>query len=67
MTGAPARPLPNIGEPATRALALIGVTDLDHLRGHTVRSVLAIHGVGPKAVERLQAALAEHGQSLPDR
>jgi len=61
-------PLPtNIGAPATRALAAVGVTDLDHLRDHSVQTLLALHGVGPKAVEQLQSALAEHGLSLPDR
>ncbi|MGY1690270.1 DNA-binding protein [Geodermatophilus sp. SYSU D01105] len=59
------RPLPrSIGSPATRALTVIGVTDLRDLTGWTEGELLALHGVGPKAVSRLRDALAEHGLSF---
>ena len=50
-----------IGRPATRALALAGHTRLADLRGVTRREVLALHGVGPKAVRVLGEALAARG------
>jgi hypothetical protein len=57
-------PLPAIGQPATRALAAIGVTNLEQLRGHRAAALLALHGVGPKAIRLLDAALAERGWSF---
>jgi hypothetical protein len=53
--------LPPIGQPATRALAAIGITRLDQLRQHRAADLLALHGVGPKAIRILEAALAERG------
>jgi endonuclease III len=58
--------LPKIGAPATRALAAIGVTRLDQLVEHRAADLLALHGVGPKAVRILQASLADRGRSLRD-
>lgn len=58
-------PLPaGIGRPATSALAGIGCTDLPAVARLTEKEVLALHGVGPKAVRLLRAALAEHGLSF---
>ncbi|UOQ57786.1 DUF1801 domain-containing protein [Leucobacter allii] len=48
--------LPAIGAPATRALAGIGVTQFDQLRGRTARELLALHGFGPKALRILREA-----------
>lgn len=59
----PALP-PGIGRPATRALTLAGYARLADLRGVPERDLLALHGVGPKAVRLLAAALAEYGWSL---
>lgn len=56
--------LPNIGAPATRALALIGVTQLSQLTDHTERELLALHGFGPKALRTIREALAEKGLEL---
>lgn len=53
--------LPPIGQPATRALGAIGITRLDQLRQHRAADLLALHGVGPKAIRILDAALAERG------
>ncbi len=56
--------LPPIGSPATRALASIGITRLEQLQQHRAEDLLALHGVGPKAVSRLRSALADHGLSF---
>ena len=56
--------LPRIGMPATQALALIGVTRLAQLTTMREADLLALHGVGPKAVGILRAALAERGLSF---
>lgn len=55
-------PLPrNIGAPATRALRAEGITTLDQVTGWTPEELRALHGVGPMAIDRLGAALVEHG------
>lgn len=46
-----------IGRTARRALALSGYTTFDHLTKVTPKELLAIHGVGPKAVRILEAEL----------
>lgn len=43
----------NIGRPATRALLLAGITNLDQVAGRTQEELLDLHGVGPKAVRLL--------------
>ncbi|WP_324276534.1 DNA-binding protein [Blastococcus brunescens] len=53
-----------IGRPATGALLAEGYTDLTQLDGLAEADLLTIHGVGPKAVSVLRAALAERGLSL---
>jgi hypothetical protein len=55
-------PLPrSIGAPATGALRVQGVTSLEQVPAWTAAELLALHGVGPVAVDRLGAALAERG------
>jgi hypothetical protein len=56
--------LPRIGAPATRALASIGVTRLDQLTDRREDDLLKLHGVGPRAMLILRAALAERGLSF---
>ncbi|HXF03276.1 MAG TPA: hypothetical protein VN601_09830 [Arthrobacter sp.] len=56
--------LPAIGGPATRGLLSAGMTDLDTVARHSQDELLALHGVGPKAVRILTEALAASGQSL---
>jgi len=56
--------LPAIGRPATAALVTAGHTSLDKVAELTEKQLLAIHGVGPKAVRILREALAERGRSL---
>lgn len=55
-----------IGRPAHRALAAAGYTRLDQLAGRSERELLKLHGMGPRALGRIRAALAERGQSLDD-
>ncbi|WBQ06910.1 hypothetical protein [Kribbella sp. CA-293567] len=53
--------LPPLGRPANSALLLAGITTLEQIATHSRRDLLAIHGVGPKAVQLLEAALTDHG------
>ncbi|WP_147918088.1 hypothetical protein [Ruania zhangjianzhongii] len=56
--------LPAIGRPATRALVTAGITDLDQVAARSESELLALHGVGPRAVRILADALADQGRSL---
>ena len=56
--------LPRIGAPATRALAAIGITRLDQVADRSEAELLALHGVGPRAIRILREALDQHGRSL---
>ncbi|MGO3885427.1 MAG: hypothetical protein ACTJHU_03935 [Mycetocola sp.] len=51
--------LPAIGRPATAALRAKGVTTLAQCAARPRSSLAALHGVGPVALRRLDAALAE--------
>ncbi|PRX49362.1 hypothetical protein B0I33_103397 [Prauserella shujinwangii] len=53
-----------IGKPATRALRQAGLLTLAQVAAHGERDLLALHGVGPKAIRVLREALAEQGMSL---
>lgn len=53
------RPLPNIGEPTIRALAEAGITDLHDVEKADLDYLATLHGVGPKAIRLLRAALEE--------
>jgi predicted flap endonuclease-1-like 5' DNA nuclease len=58
----PVGDLPNeIGKTAARELSLHGVTTLAQVAEHSERELLAIHGVGPKAIAILADALAAKG------
>ena len=54
-------PLPAIGAPATRALENAGVHHVEELAGWSESEVLALHGMGPKAVGILRERLAQMG------
>lgn len=56
--------LPKIGQPAWRALTGAGYWRLEQLAGVSEKELLRLHGVGPKALRILRAALAERGLSL---
>ena len=52
--------LPPIGRPATSALAEVGITRWSDLAGHSADELLALHGVGAKAITILRS----HGAQL---
>lgn len=56
--------LPNIGKVARRELAHHGITSLEDASRKSEKELLAIHGVGPKAVRILKEALAAVGKSF---
>jgi predicted Fe-Mo cluster-binding NifX family protein len=58
--------LPPIGRPATGALLEAGITTLAQVATHRRRDLLALHGVGPRAVSILATALAEQGLAFAD-
>jgi len=53
-----------IGAPATRALVAAGYTRLAQLANVPIAELRQLHGVGPRALTRLQEALEQHGMSL---
>jgi len=53
------RPLPNVGAPATRALAEAGVWNLEDVEHAGLDQLATLHGVGPKAIQHLRAELAK--------
>ncbi|TYB95500.1 hypothetical protein FXF53_24100 [Micromonospora sp. WP24] len=63
---APIGDLPPIGRPANTALLEAGITTLAQVAAHKRRDLLAMHGVGPKAVGTLAAALAERGLAFAE-
>lgn len=50
-----------LGKTAPRALKLAGYDSLKKISGCTEKQLLAIHGVGPKAISILRTALEEIG------
>ena len=50
-----------LAKPAIRALAIIGVTQLEQLDGLSEAKVAALHGMGPNGIKVLRQALAEKG------
>lgn len=56
-----------MGRPANAALVAHGVTTLEQVATMTERELLAVHGVGPKAVAILRDELAARGLRLADR
>lgn len=59
-------PFPRTGAPALRALAAAGYEHLQQLNGVPMRSVLDLHGMGPKGIRALRDAMAEHGWAFAD-
>lgn len=52
---------PAIGQPARRAFNGAGIENLRDFAGFTEKELLALHGVGPRALRIIRAALDEHG------
>lgn len=51
----------SIGRPATRALLGAGILNLDDVAARSDDELLALHGVGPRAVTLLREAIASRG------
>ena len=67
-SGEPVNDLPDeLAKPARRALTGAGYTRLEQLTRLSEAEVLRLHGMGPKALDRLRRALAARGQSLADK
>ena len=54
----------SMGTVSRRELALHGLTRLDQFEGLSEKDLLAIHGVGPKAIRILREHLAAEGRQL---
>ncbi|MFE0559093.1 DNA-binding protein [Paenibacillus sp. NPDC058910] len=54
------------GKPARRALIAAGYHQLADLTQASEKELLALHGVGPKAIRILREALAEKGLSFKE-
>ncbi|GGE66884.1 hypothetical protein [Nesterenkonia cremea] len=50
-----------IGRPATGGLLEAEIEALQKVSGHSEKELLALHGVGPKAIRILRDALDEQG------
>ncbi|MFT4157994.1 MAG: hypothetical protein QM630_08740 [Microbacterium sp.] len=57
---------PRIGRPANSALLAQGITTLVDVAGFGKKQLLALHGVGPKAIHILSKALDERGLTWGD-
>jgi hypothetical protein len=55
---------PGLSQPALRALAGAGYTRLEQLRKVAEADLLKLHGMGPKGVRILRAALEAQGLSF---
>ncbi|GIG68418.1 hypothetical protein [Phytomonospora endophytica] len=55
-----------IGKVATRELALNGYTRYEQLTGVSARTLLRIHGVGPKAIRILGEELTGRGLAFAE-
>lgn len=61
-------PFPSaLAQPARRALANAGYTDLAQLAAVSEAAITALHGIGPHALKQLRQALTEHGLSFVER
>ena len=55
---------PKMSKPAHRALAHAGYTRLEQLAEVTEKEIADLHGMGPKSIRELRAALADAGLSF---
>ncbi|HEX6912184.1 MAG TPA: hypothetical protein VF142_17405 [Longimicrobium sp.] len=55
---------PGMGRPAARALNAAGYTELRQLAGVPASELRKLHGMGPRALGVIQAALQQQGRSL---
>ena len=54
-----------VAKPAQRALANAGIASLEDLARFPEAKVAALHGMGPKALDALKAAMAAKGLAFP--
>lgn len=54
----------NLSQPAQRALAGVGIQNLEQVSRFSEREISRLHGIGPNAIEKLRRALAEKGLSF---
>lgn len=59
--------IPNIGNPAKRALESEGIITLKQLSEYTAKELLALHGFGPKALRIISEVMKEKGLSFKDK
>lgn len=57
----------NLGKPANRALDGAGYFRLEQVAEVSEKELMKLHGMGPKAIERLREALFEKGLSFSDK
>jgi hypothetical protein len=57
---------PDLAAPARRALIAAGYTTLEQITQASEHDLLKLHGMGPKGIRQLRAALQKHGWSLAD-
>jgi homoserine kinase len=55
-----------LAQPARRALANAGYTDLVQRAAVSEAALKSLHGIGPSALKQLRQALAEHGLSFAE-
>lgn len=53
-----------IGKPATRALLAAGITALEQVIDKSDEELLALHGVGPKAIRILREEIGKRTDSV---
>lgn len=58
--------LSELSAPARRALEAEGISTLAELSNHTERDILQLHGMGPKSIPTLRAALEAVGLMFKD-
>ncbi len=65
-TNEPASDLPKLSQPAHRALAAAGYVRLEQFTHVRAAEVRQLHGVGPKGIRLIRAALAAKGKAFAD-
>ncbi len=53
-----------IGQPAIRALNAAGINNLLQLCNYTEKEILALHGLGPKAIRLIKESFEKDGLSF---
>ena len=51
----------HLASPARRALAPLGLDEVSDLTRYTRATIAALHGIGPDALAKIEAALAREG------